>query len=62
MKADAFQSLTCAWLAGTTFLGLALNSLFHWTWADPVAALLLVPAIVKEGKAALKGELCADCH
>jgi divalent metal cation (Fe/Co/Zn/Cd) transporter len=62
MKAEAFQSLTCAWMAGATLLGLALNALFHWTWADPLAAMLFVPAIVKEGMEALKGELCADCH
>ncbi len=62
MKAEAFQSLTCAWLAASTLLGLALNVLFHWTWADPIAALLFVPAIIKEGLEALKGELCADCH
>lgn len=61
MKAEAFQSLTCAWLAASTLLGLALNLVFHWSWADPVAALLFVPAIVKEGFDALKGDLCADC-
>jgi divalent metal cation (Fe/Co/Zn/Cd) transporter len=62
MKAEAFQSLTCAWMAGATLLGLTLNALFHWTWADPAAALLIVPAVVKEGIEALKGELCTDCH
>ncbi len=39
--AEAFQSLTCAWMAGATLLGLTLNALLHWTWADPVAALLI---------------------
>ncbi len=62
MRAEAFQSLTCAWVAGSTLLGLMLNALFHWSWADPVAALLFVPAIIREGINALKGELCSDCH
>ena len=62
MKAEAFQSLTCAWLAASTLLGLVLNALFHWTWADPAAALLFVPAIIKEATEALRGNLCSDCH
>ena len=62
MKAEAFQSLTCAWMAGATLLGLGLNALFHWAWADPLAGILFVPSIVKEGIDALKGELCTDCH
>jgi len=62
LKADAFQSLTCAWLAGTTLLGLMLNASFGWSWADPTAALLFVPAIIREGLAAFKGDLCQDCH
>lgn len=62
MKAEAFQSVTCAWLASTTLLGLALNALFHWSWADPAAALLFTPAIIREGLEALKGELCSDSH
>lgn len=61
LKGEAFQSVTCAWLAGSTLLGLVLNLAFHWSWADPLAALLFVPAIIKEGLEALKGELCADC-
>lgn len=62
MKAEAFQSLTCAWLAASTLLGLILNMLFHWSWADPLAAILFVPAIIKEGIEALRGKFCADCH
>ncbi len=60
MKAEAFQSVTCAWLAGTTLLGLALNALFHWKWADPTAALLFTPVIIKEGLEAIKGKPCCS--
>jgi divalent metal cation (Fe/Co/Zn/Cd) transporter len=62
MKAEAFQSFTCAWMAAATLFGLGLNALFHWTWADPVAALLIVPTVVKEGIEAVKGKLCGECH
>lgn len=62
MKAEAFQSLICAWMAGATLVGLALNALFHWAWADPLAALLFVPAVIKEGIEALKGDLCSGCR
>ncbi len=62
MKAEAFQSVACAWLAGTTLLGLVLNAWFHWSWADPAAALLFLPTIIREGLNALKGELCSDCQ
>jgi len=42
--------------------GLLLNAALGWWWADPVAALAMVPIIVQEGREALKGETCTDCH
>jgi divalent metal cation (Fe/Co/Zn/Cd) transporter len=48
LRADAFESTACAWLAATALMGLALNALLGWWWADPVAALLLVPLICRE--------------
>ncbi len=44
--------------------GLILNALLGWWWADPVAALVMVPIIVKEGVEALRGETCCEgtCH
>ncbi|MGH9966795.1 MAG: hypothetical protein ACREBG_03025 [Pyrinomonadaceae bacterium] len=45
--------------------GLLLNALLGWWWADPVAALIMVPIIVKEGIEGLRGETCCDegpCH
>jgi divalent metal cation (Fe/Co/Zn/Cd) transporter len=42
-----------------------LNALLRWWWADPVAALVIVPLIIKEGVEALQGKTCCDkggCH
>ena len=58
VRADGIQSIACFWLSVATFAGLALNAALGWTWADPVAALVLVPFIIKEGRAAWKGEGC----
>jgi divalent metal cation (Fe/Co/Zn/Cd) transporter len=49
LRADAFETITCAGLSATTLAGLALNFALGWTWADPLAALLLVPMIAREG-------------
>jgi divalent metal cation (Fe/Co/Zn/Cd) transporter len=61
LRADAYETITCAWLSLTTLLGLGLNALFGWWWADPVAALLLVPLIVREGLEGFSAEPC-ECH
>jgi hypothetical protein len=45
-------------LAAITLLGLALNALWHISWADPVAALAAIPILIVEGKRSLKGEPC----
>ena len=56
LRADAHETLVCAWLSATTLLGLGLNALFGWWWADPVAALGMLPLIVREGLEAWRGE------
>lgn len=61
LEADSRQTDLCAYLSGLLLVGLGLNALFGWWWADPVAALGMVPIIVKEGHDALRGEACADC-
>lgn len=61
LSADAVQSATCAYLAGLTLTGLALNAMFHIRWVDPAAALVAVPIICLEGRKALQGESCC-CH
>lgn len=56
--ADSKQTLLCTWLSAAVLLGLALNSLFGWSWADPVAALVIAAVAVKEGRDAWRGDTC----
>jgi divalent metal cation (Fe/Co/Zn/Cd) transporter len=62
LHADSRQTSICAYLSAILLGGLLLNAALGWWWADPVAALVMVPIIVKEGREALKGETCTDCH
>jgi divalent metal cation (Fe/Co/Zn/Cd) transporter len=61
LAADAVQSATCAYLAGITLAGLAINAVFHIAWIDSAAALLAVPILVWEGRSAWRGHTCACC-
>jgi len=58
LSADAVQSATCAYLAGITLAGLALNAVLRIPSIDPAAALVAVPIICLEGRKALQGESC----
>jgi len=49
LRADATESALCGYLSLIALVGLLANVLFHAPWADPIAALALVPLIVKEG-------------
>jgi divalent metal cation (Fe/Co/Zn/Cd) transporter len=62
--ADSKQTDLCVYLSAITVGGLLLNALLNWWWADPLAALVMVPIIGKEGIEALRGEGCSDdeCH
>lgn len=61
LAAEATQTQLCAYLSAIVLGGLALNALFGWWWADPVAALVMVPIIAKEGVEGLRGEdACGD--
>jgi len=62
LVADARQTDLCAYLSAILLGGLLLNATFGWWWADPVAALVMVPIILREGVKALRGELCTDCQ
>jgi len=65
MLADSRQTDICAYLSAILLAGLGLNALFGWWWADPVAALVMIPIIAKEGIEALRGETCCNdkkCH
>ena len=65
LMADSKQTEICTYLSAILLGGLLLNAVLGWWWADPVAALIMVPIIVKEGIEALRGETCCDegaCH
>ena len=64
LMADSKQTELCTYLSAILLGGLLLNALLGWWWADPVAALIMVPIITKEGIEALRGETCCDdaCH
>ena len=59
MHADAFQTTACWWLSLAALVGVGLNGLFGWWWADPLAAFVISGLIVKEGREAWTGE--RDC-
>jgi divalent metal cation (Fe/Co/Zn/Cd) transporter len=61
MHADAKQTEFCTYLSGILLAGLLLNALFGLWWADPVAGLVMVPIIAKEGIEGLQGKACDDC-
>ncbi|MBL7191147.1 cation transporter [bacterium] len=54
LKAESTETIVCAWLSFTLLLGLGLNIWKGWWWADPSAALLMVPFLIREAKEALK--------
>jgi divalent metal cation (Fe/Co/Zn/Cd) transporter len=56
--ADSKQTLLCTYLSGVLLVGLLLNSLFGWSWADPIVALVIAGVAVKEGREAWHGEHC----
>ena len=64
LTAEARQTEICTYLSAILLGGLLLNALFGWWWADPVAALAMVPLIAYEGLEAVRGRtVCADgCH
>ncbi len=58
--ADSKQTLLCTYLSAVLLVGLALNSLFGWSWADPSAALVIAAVAVKEGREAWRGDSCCS--
>lgn len=57
VQADAKQLLLCIYLSGTVLIGLLLNSLFGWMWADSVAALVVAGLAIREGIEAWRGDV-----
>jgi divalent metal cation (Fe/Co/Zn/Cd) transporter len=56
--ADSKQTLLCTYLSAVLLVGLGLNSLFGWTWADPLAALVIAAIAIKEGRDVWRGDAC----
>jgi Co/Zn/Cd efflux system component len=56
--ADSKQTLLCTYLSGVLLVGLLLNSTLGWSWADPIAALVIAAVAIKEGLEAWKGDSC----
>lgn len=57
--ADSKQTLLCAYLSAALLVGLLLNTLFGWAWADSLAALVIAGWAFKEGVEAWRGDACA---
>jgi cation diffusion facilitator family transporter len=61
VKADSAQTSVCAYLSGVVLAGLVLNALVGWWWADPIAALVVVGLLAREGWDALHAEHMDEC-
>src|SRR6266478_9639227 len=61
LRADAAESALCAYLSVIALIGLGINAIWHVTWADPIAALVIVPIILREGWEAMRGKACGCC-
>jgi divalent metal cation (Fe/Co/Zn/Cd) transporter len=60
LRAEAKETLACAWLSLALLLGLVANAAAGWWWADPAAALVMVPWLTREGLEGVRGERCCD--
>jgi divalent metal cation (Fe/Co/Zn/Cd) transporter len=56
--ADSKQTLLCTYLSAVLLIGLLLNGVFGWSWADPIAALVIAVVAAREGLNAWKGDTC----
>ncbi len=61
LHADSRQADFCAYLSAILLVGLLLHAGLGWWWADPLAALIMVPIIAREGVQGLRGKGCSDC-
>jgi len=62
LRADAAESALCAYLSIIALIGLAVHALWHISWADPMAALAIIPLIAFEAMEALRGKACGCCR
>ena len=61
LRADAAESALCAYLSLIALVGLAVDAVWHIEWADPVAALAIMPLILFEAREAIRGKACGCC-
>ena len=61
LRADAAQSALCPYLSLIALAGLAVNAIWRVKWADPLAALAVLPLIIWEGREAMRGKACDCC-
>jgi len=64
LRADAIEAITCGYLSIVLMIGLAATRILGWWWLDSVAALALIPFLIKEARAAIEGEdaCCSADH
>jgi divalent metal cation (Fe/Co/Zn/Cd) transporter len=60
LRADAIESITCGYLSLVLIIGLGATRLLGWWWLDSVAALALIPFLIKEARAAIAGDECCS--
>ena len=58
--ADSRQTLLCTYLSAVLLVGLVVNGLLGWSWADPVAGLVIASVALKEGRDAWNGDICCQ--
>jgi divalent metal cation (Fe/Co/Zn/Cd) transporter len=61
MRADSRQTDFCSYLSAILLGGLLLNAVLGWWWADPLAGIVMVPIIAKEGVDGVLGKGCQEC-
>lgn len=61
LEMEAKETLCCFYLSVILLVGLVLNALLGWWWSDPVAALCMLPWLIREGIEGIKGEECCGC-
>ncbi len=61
LRADAVESIVCGYLSIVLIVGLTATRILDWWWLDSVAALALIPFLIKEARAAISGEACSGC-
>jgi divalent metal cation (Fe/Co/Zn/Cd) transporter len=61
LRADAAESALCAYLSAIALVGIGINAVWHIWWADPIAALVIVPLILWEGRETMRGRACGCC-